>query len=135
MVHQRGNLGVGVHVHKTATKLIAILNIDQPGIVLSPLVTFLKQLLQHHRDLHPVGRGQGVHLQGVLTDRQCLVVCGAGNGAINIGKLATAFLVPFPDPGWRVGIVRHVGSKQNKCNYYCRHYGQPPRCEQGQSAD
>ena len=111
VIHQGGNFRVGIHLHKAAAKLVAILDIDQPGIVFRILVAFLKQLFEHHRDLYPVGGGQGVKLQGMLAHLQGLVMGGPGDRAIDIGKGAAIGLVPLPDTGWGVGGVRHSCSR------------------------
>jgi len=35
-VHQRRNLGVRIYAHETRTELIALANVDEPGVVLRP---------------------------------------------------------------------------------------------------
>lgn len=60
VIHHGGNLGVGIHLHKATAELIAILDIDQPGIVLRVLVAFFQQLFEHHGDLYAIGGRQGV---------------------------------------------------------------------------
>ena len=39
----------------------------------------------------------------MLSDWQLLVVGGASDGAVDVGKLAPALLLPLPHIGWLVG--------------------------------
>jgi hypothetical protein len=102
-VEQGRNFGVGVDRHKTAGELVAIADFDEPAVVFGAGVAQGEQLFEHHRDLHAVGRGHGIQLQRVLAHRQGFVVRGAGNGAVDVGKLAAVGLVPSPDGGRCVG--------------------------------
>ena len=101
-IQQCGNLGVGVDLDKAGTELIALKDVDQPGIIFRALVTQCQQLLQQHRHFHTVRRGEGVELQRVLTPRQCVVVRGTGDGPIDIGKPTTIAGLPGPYFGWHI---------------------------------
>ena len=103
MIHQGRDLGVRIGLDKAAAELVAIADPDQPGVVFSTRMAERQQLLQQHRHLDPVGRAQRIELQRVLADGQLLVMGGAGDRTIDIGKGAAAFGHPFPDLGWCVG--------------------------------
>src|SRR5207302_7449493 len=68
-----------------------------------------QQLLEHDGDLLAVGRAQRIELQRMAADRQLLVMGGAGDRAIDVGKAAAVRLVPGPDFGRRVfGRIGHL---------------------------
>ena len=107
-VHQRRDLGVRVDLDKAGAELVALADVDQPGVIFGARVALGQQLLQHHGDLHPVRSRQRVQLQRVLADRQFLVMGGAGNGAVGGGKLAAIAFFPFPDFRRGVGGIAHL---------------------------
>ncbi len=98
-VDQGGDLGIGVGGHKAAAELVALVDTDQPGVIFGAAVAQGQQLLQYHRDLDPVGRGQGIELEGMPADRQVLVVGRPGDRPVDIGEPAAIVLVPGPDLG------------------------------------
>ena len=102
-VQQRGDFGVGVHRHKPAAKLLALVDANQPRVVLCPAVAQRQQLFQHHGHLHAIGRGQRIQLQRMPPHGQFLVVRGTGDGPVDAGELAAVFFVPLPDGGRGVG--------------------------------
>src|SRR5699024_10850089 len=104
MVSHCRDLRVGIDVDKARTELLAFTDLDQPGVVLSVRKPLRQQLLEHHRGLDAIGRGQRIQLVRMLPHRQYLVVGRAGDGAVDIGKL-TPVLVPFPLPDFRWHIV------------------------------
>ena len=53
-----------------------------------------------------VGRRQRIELEGVFPDRQFLVVGVTGDGAVDVGELAAARLVPGPYLGRN--IIGHL---------------------------
>ena len=107
-IHQRGDLRVGVGGDEAAAELIAVADLDQPGVVFRPRVTRRQQLFKHHRHFHAVGRGQRIELQGVATDRQILVMRRSRDRTIDSGEPTTVFLVPGPDFRRGVfGFFRH----------------------------
>lgn len=73
VVHQRGDLGVGVHAMKTRGELslgrydlglykpTGAIDRDHPGVVLEA-GHHLDQLFQQHRSLHAIRSGHGVEL-------------------------------------------------------------------------
>jgi hypothetical protein len=77
VIHQGGYLGVGIDPHKPAAELIAVADADQPGVVFGAGMAQGQKLLEHDRDLHAVGRGQGVELERMAPDGQWLVMSGA----------------------------------------------------------
>ena len=107
-VVERRNLGVRVDLDEAAGELVALADLDQPGVVFGAAVAGSQELFQHDRHLDAVRRRQGIELQRMLADRQLLVMGRAGDGTVDAGELAAAFLVPGPDGGRRVvGIVGH----------------------------
>ena len=98
---------VRVHGHIPAAELLAVADADQPGVVLRPLVARRQQLLQHHRHLHAVRRGQRVKLERVFADGQLLLVGGAGDRAVDVRELPPALHFPFPD--FRRGVLGGIG--------------------------
>ena len=101
-IHQRGDLRVRIDRDEAAAELLALIDADQPGVVLGALVARGQQLLQHDGDLHAVRRAQRIKLQRMLADRQLLLMRGAGDRAVDVGEVAAARLVPGPDLRRRV---------------------------------
>ena len=108
-VHQHWYLGVGVGRHETAAELLPLIDADQPGVVFGTAVAQRQQLLQHHRDLYPIGRRQRIKLQWMPAHRQLLLMRWPRNRPVDAGKPATILFVPGPDFGWRVvGRISHA---------------------------
>jgi hypothetical protein len=82
-IHQSRYLRVRVHFYEATAELLALADVDQPGIVLGAAVAECEQLLQHHGYFHAVGRPTRIELQGMLADRQLRVMCRPGNGPID----------------------------------------------------
>lgn len=61
-VQQRGNFGVRVDRHEAAAELVALVDADEPSVILRARMACSEKLLQHYRDLLAVGRRQGVKL-------------------------------------------------------------------------
>ncbi len=112
-IHQGRDLGVGIDLHEAAGKLIALADTDQPGVVLGVGMPERQQFFQQDRHLHPIGRAQGIQLEGVLADRQFLVMGRAGNGTVDAGEVAAGG-GGGPDAWGSVGIG-HGGT------VLCRH--------------
>ena len=106
VVEERRDLRVRVGVDEAAAELVALLDVDEPGVVLGVLPE-REQLLEHHRDLDAVGRAQRVELETVLAARQLLVVRRAGDRAVDVGEAAATLLVPGPDLRRLVGRTSH----------------------------
>ncbi len=114
-VHERRNLGVRIDRDEAATELLALVDLDQPGVVFRPGVPERKQLFEHDGDLHPVRRAQRIELQGVTPHRELLVVRGARDRPVDVRKGSAAALGPGPDRRWLVlGGIRHVPSPQTR---------------------
>src|SRR5258708_30837286 len=69
-VDQRWDLGIGVDIDEPRPELIALSDLDQPGIVLSARKARLQKLLEQHRDLHAVPSALAVQLQRMFAFRQ-----------------------------------------------------------------
>ena len=117
---------------KTAAELVAVADPDEMCVVLRTRLAESQQLLQHHRDLYPVGRGQGIELQGMLAYRQFPVVGGAGNRAIehwptlDVGEWLFGVFAIF-NPLWMSGLPGFLfgslvslvtGSGESAMNFY-----------------
>ncbi|CAM4851251.1 unnamed protein product [Rotaria magnacalcarata] len=113
VVHQRGDLRVRVDCDKTAAELVAVADLDQPGVVFRAGMPEGQQLFEEDGDLLPVGRGQGIQLQRVLADRQFLFMGRAGNRAVDAGEGAAAFGVPGPD--FRRYVIGHAECSRGAC--------------------
>jgi hypothetical protein len=87
VVHQRGNLRVRVDRDKTAAELVAVADLDQPGVVFRPGMPEGQQLFEQDGDLLPVGRGQGIQLQRVLADRQFFSWVAPAIGRLMLAKV------------------------------------------------
>jgi hypothetical protein len=101
-VHQNRYLRVRIHVHKAAAELLALADVDQPGVVLGAAVAEGEQLFQHHGHFHAVGRAARIELQGVLADGQLRIMRRPGNRPIDTRVppfFARARPFPFPDLG------------------------------------
>jgi hypothetical protein len=95
------------HLHGETVNRVLVLfgrvgDPDQVRIILRTLEAPRQQFLKQDSNLHAVGGGQGIQLQGVLAHRQGFLVRGPGDRPVDAGEFATAFSVPLPDPGWRV---------------------------------
>src|SRR5690606_35562460 len=106
-VEQGGDLAVGVHADETAGELVAVRDLDGPGVVFGG-VTGLEQFLEHDAGLHPVGRGERVELERMLADRQIALLARTGGRAIDAGELP-AVLGISPDFGRDVARIGHRG--------------------------
>jgi hypothetical protein len=84
-VQQRRDLGVGVDLHEAAAELLALVDADQPGVVLGARMAQGQQFLQHHGHLDAVGRAQRVELQRWRPTGSALMR-GAGDGAVDAGE-------------------------------------------------
>lgn len=96
-VDQGRNLGVGVDIDEAGGELVTLEDLDQPGIVFGVAEAQRQQFLQHDRGLLAVGRTQRIDLEGMLADRQFLVVRRAGDRTVHAGEGAAVLLVPGPD--------------------------------------
>ena len=103
MVDQRRNLRVGIDRDEPGAELVALADVDDIRVVFRAGVPRRQQLLQHHGDLHAVGRRQRVKLKRVLAARQLLLVRRARDGTVDGGEPAAVLALPFPDPGRFVG--------------------------------
>ncbi len=81
------DLGIGIDLDKAAGELVAFADADQPRVVLRAGMAKRQQLLQHDGDLHAVGRSQRIQLQRLLAHRQCLVMGGTGDRAVDVAKV------------------------------------------------
>ena len=104
-VEQRRDLRVRIDLDEAAAELLAVADLHQPGVVFRAGMAQREQLLQHHRDLHAIGRAQRVELQRMAPDRQRPLVRGAGHRPVDAGELAAAGGVPGPDGGRGPGRV------------------------------
>ena len=68
------DLRIGIDRDEAAAELIALADLDQPGVVLGALVAAREQLLEHDRDLRAVRRRQRIELERMAADRQLLLV-------------------------------------------------------------
>src|SRR3546814_11573728 len=68
---------------ETARKLIALADVDQPGVIFGARMARREQLLEHHRDLHAIGRPERIKLERMLADRQILVVRRTRHGPVD----------------------------------------------------
>lgn len=57
-VYQCRNFGVGIDGDETAAKLIALVDPDQPGVVLGAAVPRGQKFFQQHSDLDAIGCAQ-----------------------------------------------------------------------------
>ena len=101
-IDQGRNLGIGIDGHEAAAELLALADVDQPGVVLGARVARRQQLLEHDGDLLAVRRAQRIELERMPAHRQFLVVRCARDRTIDVGEPAPARLVPGPDLGRRV---------------------------------
>ena len=58
VIHQGRNLRIRIDLHEPTAELVPVTDLDQPGIVFGIGLAEGEQLLEHHRDLHTIGRGQ-----------------------------------------------------------------------------
>ncbi len=114
MVHQRRDLRIRIDADEARAELVALADIDQPGIVLRARVPGRQQLFEQDRHFHAVGCAERIKLQRMLADRQRLLMRRARYGAVDIGELAAIALVPGPDlrhhiAGGEIVFGRSVG--------------------------
>ena len=109
-VEQSRDLGIRIDGDKAAAELVALADLDQPGVVFRAGMAEGEQLFEHDRDLDAVGRAERVELQRVAADRQFLLMRRAGDRPVDVGETAAVVLVPGPDLGRRVfGCISHEG--------------------------
>ena len=106
VVDERGDLGVRIRRDEAARELVAVADVDQVSVVLG-VMPAVQELLEHHRDLHPVRRRQRVDLERMFAHRQVLLVGRTGDRPVDLGEAAAALGVPLPDLGRGVGGVVH----------------------------
>jgi hypothetical protein len=94
-IHESRYLRVRVDIHKAAAELLALADVDQPGIVLGAAVAECKQLLQHHGHLHAVGRSTRIELQGCLPTGSFASCVGPA-----MGRLTPEYLHSSPARGF-----------------------------------
>ncbi len=68
VVHQRRDLRIRIDADEAGAELVALADIDQPGIVFGARVAGRQQLLQQDRYFHAVGGAQRIELQRMLAD-------------------------------------------------------------------
>ncbi|MNH16457.1 hypothetical protein D3C79_761010 [compost metagenome] len=106
-VEQGRDLRVGVDLDKTAGKLIAFANADEPSVVFGAATAEGQQFFKQYGDLYAIGGGQGIKLQGVFANREHLVMGRSGDGSVDVGKFAARRCVVFPDLRWDIGCFAH----------------------------
>src|SRR3984893_6623088 len=99
-----------MHPDKSAAKLVALTDPDQPGVIFRSAMTGGQQFLQHDCDLDAIGRRERIELQGMLSARQRLLMRRARDRAIGIAiaPIGAVALLPAPDFRRRVWSVSHV---------------------------
>lgn len=96
-VQESGNLCVRVKLNKSRAELIALKNIDEPGIVLSAPMAKCKQFFQEDGDLYAVRCSLRIQLKWMDAHGQFFFKPGASSRAIDVLKLATVTRFPRPD--------------------------------------
>src|SRR4051794_34505099 len=94
-VDQRRDLGIRIDVDEPAAELVAVADTDRPGVIFGVLMALGEQLLEHDRDFLPVGSRERIELEGMLPNRQHLVMRLAGDRSVDAGELAAARLFPL----------------------------------------
>ena len=135
MVHHGRDLRVRVDVDKAGGKLVALADIDQPGVIFGTAVTGCEQLFQQDCHFHTIWRAERIKLDRMLADGQFLVMRWSGNRPVDIGKGTAIALFPGPDL-WRdiacgevqfgrelVFVVRHVWFFRSSSSGSPRGYG------------
>src|SRR5689334_14981874 len=84
-IDERRNLAVGIYLDEATAELVALADADRPGIIFRLPVTLLQKLLEHDRDLLPVGRRERVKLERMLADGQLFVVGRSGDRPVDAG--------------------------------------------------
>ena len=108
-VEERRDLRVRIDPDEAAPELVAIVDLDEPRVVLGAGVTRREELLEQDGHLHAVRRRERIELQRMLPDRELFLVGRSCNGAIDAGETTAAFLVPGPDLRGRVArFVAHA---------------------------
>ena len=108
-VDERWDLRVWIDRHKARAELIALADVDQPGVVLGACVTALEQLLEHDRDLDPVWGTHRIELKRMLAGGQRLVVGRAGDRPVDVGETTAVLPIPGPHLGRDVlGGLHHA---------------------------
>ena len=103
IVDQRRDLRVGVDRDEPRAELVALADVDDPGVVFRAFVPGGQQLLKHHGDLDAVGRRQRIELQRMRAARQRRLMRRAGVRPVDRGERAAVLAFPFPDLGRFVG--------------------------------
>ena len=110
-VEQGRNLGIRIDRDKAAAELVAFADLDQPGVIFRPGMTRRQQFFQQDGHLDAIRGGQRVKLERMLPHGEHLVMCRAGNGAVDAGELPAIVLVPGPDAGRDIrGCIGHLSA-------------------------
>src|SRR3546814_19284929 len=110
-VDERGDLAVRIGADEAARKLVALADIDQPGVIFGARMARREQFLEHHRDLHAIGRTERIKLERMLSDRQILAVRRPRARTVAIGETPAAF--SFPRTSFRLPPLVFVGPRQH----------------------
>jgi len=76
-INHGGDFGVGVDPDKAAGELLPLADVDGVSVIFRALVAQLQQFFEHHRNLHPIGRGERMDLERIVTARQVFVFARA----------------------------------------------------------
>ncbi|ENN88140.1 hypothetical protein RHSP_39340 [Rhizobium freirei PRF 81] len=101
-IEQGGDLRIRVNLDEAAAELVAVTDLDQPGVIFGAAMTKRQQLLEQDRDLHAIRRAERIELKRMAADRQFLFMRRPGDRTVDIGELAAIRLVPGPDLRRRV---------------------------------
>src|SRR6478609_10785650 len=99
MIDQCRDLRIRIDADKAAAELIALEDVDQPGIVFGISMSGRQQLLQQDRDLLAVGCSLRVQLQRMLSDWQLLLEGRAGHRSVRTAKRTAIDGLLGPDLG------------------------------------
>mmetsp|Transcript_9583 Transcript_9583/g.28614 ORF Transcript_9583/g.28614 Transcript_9583/m.28614 type:complete len:334 (-) Transcript_9583:157-1158(-) len=99
IIQQRGDLRVGIDVHKGRSELLQLENVDEPGVVLQT------EFLEQYSDLLAVGSPERVELQVVLAAGQFRVEALASGRPVHAVDLAAhGFRFPYGGNHVALGI-------------------------------
>lgn len=76
--------------NKAASKLIAVTDLDKPGVIFRTAVAKGEQFFEHDRYFHTIRRTQRMELKRMATDRQVFVMRRSRDWSVDICKAAAA---------------------------------------------
>src|SRR3954452_7861257 len=96
------DFGIRIHSDKSASKLVALADPDQPGVIFRSAMTGSQQFLQHDCDFDAIWRRQCIELNGCLPRGNSFLWNRVRDRAVGLAIAPIGAVALLPDPDfWR----------------------------------